>query len=53
MVKWWRNLAIFSTDLTLEVSIFQRVGAPTAKALVPILVLTLGTKSKSELYDRS
>ena len=38
MSVWWQNLAIFSTDLTLEGSIFQRVGAPTAKALVPILV---------------
>ena len=25
------------TDLTLEGSIFQRVGAPTAKELVPVL----------------
>jgi len=39
-----RHLAICSTDLTLEGSIFQRVGAPIAKALVPILLLTLGTK---------
>ena len=36
------NLAIFSTDLTLEESIFQREGALTAKVLVPILVLTSG-----------
>ena len=39
-----RNLAIFSTIFTTEGSIFQRVGAPTAKALVPILTMTLGTK---------
>ena len=43
----------FPTDLTLEGSIFQRVVAATGKTLVPILVLTSGTKSKSELDDRS
>ena len=43
----------FPTDLTLEGSIFQRVVAATEKALVPILVLTLGTKRKSELDYRS
>ena len=47
-----KNLAIFSTDLTLEGSLFQRVGTATKK-LVPILVLTLGIKGKSELDDRS
>ena len=31
----------------------QRVSAPTAKTLVPVLVLTLGTTSKSELNDQS
>jgi len=44
--KWQRHLAIFSTDLTLKGSIFQRVGAHTAKTLVHKLVLTLGTKAK-------
>ena len=33
-----------NAGLTLEGSIFPRVGAPTAKALVPISVMTLGTK---------
>ena len=46
------NGGIFSPDLTLEGSIFQRIGAPTAKALVQILVSTLGMKSNSELDDR-
>ena len=46
-------LAIFTTDLTLERNIFQRVDAPTAKALVPILALTSEIKGKSELHDRS
>ena len=45
--------AIFSTDLTLEGSIFQRVGAAIELALIQIVVLTLRTKSKSELDDRS
>ena len=40
-----------SNDLTLGGSIFHTVGAPIAKALVPILVLNLGTKAKSELDD--
>ena len=44
ILKWRRNLAIFSTDLTLEEIIFQRGGAPTAKSLVPILVLSLGAQ---------
>ena len=44
---------MFPADLTLQGSIFQRVGAPTAKTQVPILVLTLETKSKSELDDQS
>jgi len=35
---------LFSTDLTLEGSAFQSVGALTAKPLVPLLILTLGTK---------
>ena len=34
------------TDLTLEGSTFQREGAPRAKAIVPMLVLTLRTKHK-------
>ena len=40
------NLAIFSTDVTLEGSIVRAVGAPTSKALIPVLVLALGTKRK-------
>ena len=36
--------------LTLVGSIFQRVGAPTAKSLIP--VLTIGSKSKSEQMIR-
>ena len=47
VVKLRRNLAIFSTDLTLDESVFQRLGTPTAKTLVPIL--TLGTKHKPKL----
>ena len=31
----------------------HRVGAATEKALVPMFVLTLGTKNKLELDDRS
>ena len=34
-------------------SIFQRSGAVTGKALVAMLLLTLGTNSKSELDDYS
>ena len=33
-----------SIDLTLEGSLFQRVGAPTAKTLFIIIVLTSGKK---------
>ena len=40
-------------NISLETGIFQRVGASTKKARVPILVLTLGTKSKVKLGDRS
>ena len=43
----------YLTDLTQEGSIFQRIVAPTAKALVSILVLILGTKGQSVLDDRS
>ena len=32
-------------------NIFQRLGAATGKALVAMLLLTLGTKHKSELDD--
>jgi len=52
-LKEVRNVAIFSTNLKLEGSIFQKVGAPTAKARVLVLVLILGTKSKPELGDRN
>ena len=44
---------MFPTDLTLTGSEFHRVGAATEKALVPTFVLTLGTKSRLELDDRS
>ena len=39
--RW--NLAIFSTDLTLEGSIFQRISGAAEKSIVPILVYMLGT----------
>ena len=39
--------------LTLTWSEFHRVGAATEKPLVQTFVLTLGTKSKLELDDRS
>ena len=48
-----RNIAIFPTHLTLTGSAFQRVGAATEKALVPKFSLTLRTKSRLELVDRS
>ena len=48
-----QNCILFSTDLTLRRSEFQRVGAAPERALVPILVPTLGTKSRSELEDES
>ena len=48
-----RNLAICSTDVTLKGSIFQRVGAAVEKVLLPLLVIILGTKSISEVDDRS
>ena len=41
---WQRNLSYFT-------NIFQRSGAATEKALVAMLLLTLETKSKSELDD--
>ena len=44
---------IFNLFSTIEGSILQRVDAPTAKALDPILVLTFGIKRKSKLNDRS
>jgi len=46
-IKGWWNLATFSIDLILEGSVFQRVSAAPEIALVPILVLTLGTTGKS------
>ena len=39
--------------LTLTESEFHRVSAATEKDLVPTFVLTLGTKSRLELDDRS
>ena len=45
-----RNVAIFPTHLTLTI---QTVGAATEKALVPTFNLTLATKSRLELDDRS
>ena len=48
-----RNIAIFPIHLTLTGSTFQRVGAATEKALVPTFNLTLATKSRLELDDRS
>jgi len=45
---------MFLTGLTLDgKSIFQRVSAATGKTLVPILVLLLKTKDKSEPDDRT
>ena len=40
-------------NLTLTGSEFHRVGAATGRALVLMFVLTLGTKSRLELDDRS
>ena len=48
-----RNGVIFPTDLTPTGSEFHRVGAATEKALVPTFILTLGTKSRLALHDRS
>ena len=48
-----RNVAIFPTHLTLTGNKFKRVGAATEKALVPTFSLTLATKSRLELDDRS
>ena len=44
---------MFPADMTLMWSEFQRVGVATEKALAPKLVSTRGTKSRSELDDRS
>ena len=44
---------MFPTGLTLTGSEFHRVDATTEKALVPLYVITLGTKSRLELDDRS
>ena len=38
--KGRRKLAIFSTDITLERNIFQRIGATIEKAKVPMFVFT-------------
>ena len=48
-----RNVVIFPTHLTLAGREFHRVGAVTEKALVPTFVLTLRTKKRLELDDRS
>ena len=48
-----RNVPIFPTHLTLTGTTFQRVGAATETALVPTFILTLATKSRLELDDRS
>ena len=47
------NVAIFPTNFTITGSEFHRVGAATEKALGLTFVLTLGTKSRLELDDRS
>ena len=44
---------IFPIDVTVTGSELHRVGATTEQALVPTFVLTLGTKSRLELDDRS
>ena len=49
----WRNVAIFHTDLTLTWTEFHSVGAATEKALVLTFFLTLGTKGRLQLDDRS
>ena len=41
----WRNVVIFLQ--------FHKVGAATGEATVPPFVLTLGTKRRLELNDRS
>ena len=46
-------MLLYFLDLTLTGSEFHRVGAATEKALVPTFVLTLGTKSRLKLDDRS
>ena len=48
-----QNIAIYPADLTIIGSEFHRVGASTEKALVPVFVLTPGTKSRLELDVRS
>ena len=50
MTVEFRNIL---TDLTLEGSIFQRVGAATDKTVNPMLLFNLRTKGNSELDDRS
>ena len=46
-------MIIFPTDVSLMGSEFHRVGVTTKKALVPTIVLALGTKTGFELDDRS
>lgn len=41
------------TMTTLTGTELQRVGVPTKKSVVPMCVSTLGTRSRSELDDRS
>ena len=41
------------TDYILTGREFHRIGAATEKALVSPFILTLGTKSRLELHDRS
>ena len=48
-----RHSRLHVTDLTQTGSEYDRVGAATEKALVPTFVLTLGTKGRLELDDRS
>ena len=46
-----RNCIMFFTNEILRGSEFYKVNAAIEKALVPMLVSTLGTKSKLEIDD--
>jgi len=51
--KWGWNLAIFSTNLTLQRRKSPKVEAVIQQGLVQILVFTQGTKGQSGLDDQS
>ena len=50
--KLWQNFAIYLTDLILEGSIFQRLGASIAKSLPESPNISIDFEDKNEIRTR-